>query len=330
MQPLQILIFILFMGNQSDAQRSEVELLTEMKKRMSIEELLGKYQEHKGLSKLYLLNERKDFDTESIGFILGYTKPYSPAPFDIIPFARTGGDGCYFAFLTDFGRFVTIEDCPILFVSPSDFDKNKPNQSNILFANNFDEFLAIMHTLTYAEIIRFQDLTVLDFETKIKEVRQERNEYDAEESKALLSSTLHIIEEEFDLSEIANLNTYYTELNSSRDGRQWIKLRDGIHLLKAESENEDPEIMSTKLPIEALKEWLKKTSMISRLAFYRDCPYIYSFSDDDYGDILQIIANQMAEDKMTREASIIEFEIKQNKLSKAYFNLRRSKMTPKN
>lgn len=110
----------------------------------SEETAYGNYKKPETLIKLINLVEEKELDTDrSLGFILWKgTKPEFPAPIDNIPFAWTGGDGCYFGFLTDFGNYQNLEEAPIIFVSPTDFDKKNPNWGVKLFARNINRLIA--------------------------------------------------------------------------------------------------------------------------------------------------------------------------------------------
>lgn len=302
---------------------SEEELLKAMQIRMSKDDVLGRYKEHESLKKLYGLNQREDFETETIGFILGYDKPYCPAPIDIIPFGRTGGDGCYFAFLTDFGAYDSIEDCPIVFISPTDFDDQKPGQANKMFAENFMDFLSIMTEMTYAEIIRFEDLKTMDFESKINEIKKETEIYDSPRLKQLQQSTIKLLKENFRITKIDDLNTYYQDLEKERNGENSVLLIDGINLTTKARNHSVPIKLEAKLSSTDLALWLHNAKEISKLAFYREAQYIYSFSDDSYNEILKVIKEQMKKDNLMRESRILEFEINQNNLSKKYYEIRK-------
>ena len=127
----------------------ENKLLEKMKGyKLSKEELLGSYQLPPTFLKIQDLQNKELISTYSIGFELWLDRPITPAPKDLIPFAITGGDGCYFAFITDFGNQQALEDCPIAFVSPTDFNDRKPKQSRFLIAENIKGFLEFMISIT--------------------------------------------------------------------------------------------------------------------------------------------------------------------------------------
>ncbi len=305
---------------------TEKSLLAEMNKRLPQKKLLGSYLPHKGLSKLAELNKRDDFNIEDIGFFIEYGLSFSPAPFDIIPFGYTGGDGCYFAFLTDFGYHKNLEDCPIVFISPTDFNVKKPAWANILFAKNFEDFLSLMIQINFVDIIRFEDLSTLNFSEKIKEIHAELDHFP--KTTQSRKSTIQIIRENFKLNKIPNLNDYFTDLKCERESINFLILKDAINL-ELLSIDRPIEKLSAKLNSNELKDWLNRVNLNSRLAFYRESPYIYQYWKNDYIEILKTIKKQLKEDGFQREVDVLEEEIRYTMLSQKYREIRKKKIRDK-
>lgn len=308
--------------NTNGQNKTEEELLDELKTRMSLSEILGKYKESPTIKKLNELNVNEEFDMESLSCFLEYDKPYIPAPTDIVPFGYTGGDGCYFAFLTEFGFYDNLDDCPIVFISPTDFDSKHPQNSNKIIARNIIDFLAILTQIRYAEITRFEDLKTLDFLAKIKEYIKDSSE----KNLKLQNSTINLINSNFNLPQILNLNQYYIDLENERKGPNYLILKDNLNLrIQSNFPTKITEIQPNFTATE-LETWLDKNEKYSKIKFYGESPYIYEYFKNEYKYILEVIAKQMEKDGMVRESNILKFEIEQNKISEKWLELRRQKL----
>ncbi len=304
-----------------NAQKNELDsLYKEMIVQLPIEDVYGQYQKPTSLTKLENVIKTNKIDTETIGFYLHEYKPYMPAPTDIIPFAATGGDGCYFAFLTDYGYYKNLEESPIVFISPTDFDEKHPNQANKLFARNFRDFLRIMITMQYAEIVRFKELTKIDFDNEIQTMQADINSNSLAERIKIRAQTIATIKKEFSIDEINDLHDYYSMLESDRKKENYIDLRDGLGLKTLTKDKTINKNFSDKL---LLSESLKHASQIERISFYREAPYVYKHYTDEYQEIVSIIAEYLYLDGFYREAKILKFENEQNLKSKKYFEKRK-------
>ncbi|MBT1696604.1 hypothetical protein KK083_06955 [Fulvivirgaceae bacterium PWU4] len=295
------------------------ELYEKATRKISQQQVLGGYEKPEGLIKLEELSERKVVNLETIGFFLHTTKPYFPAPVDIIPFASTGGDGCYFAFVTDFTSQPDLENAPVLFVSPTDFDTNRPKQSNILFAGNFNDFLSIMTMIWNAEIIRFKDVTQMNFDEEIKRIRHGSGDDDEREK------TIQLLHKNFALKKITNLNQYYRSLYEEREAGYFIKTIDGIGIRCKHVPAITPNVITAPVDIQSLSATLEKLSPDEKLRFYREAAYLYPYHEDSFLNILEIISGQMKKDGLNREAGIIDFEIAQTRNFNEYLKAQNKK-----
>lgn len=313
----------------NEQNKTEEELLEELKIRMPLSELLGKYQESPTIKKLKDLHEKEEFETASLYLNLEYGKPYIPSPIDIIQFGYTGGDSCYFGFLTDFGLYKNLDDCPIVFISPTDFNDKEPYHSNKIIARNIFDFLSILIQIRNPEITRSNDIKSMNFKSKIEEVVNDHIQDSLGHIIELQNSTIKIIKSNFNLPTISNLNQYYIDLEIIRNGPNYLKLKDNLNLnLESNSPiriNKLDSILSPK----QLEIWFANNEKTSRLAFYREAPYIYQHYIPEYRNIIEIIANQMEKDGLLRESKILKFEMKQKLISDKWLEIRREKLKTK-
>jgi hypothetical protein len=310
------------------AQDKEKELYEKLNQKLPDTDIWGNYKKPNCLITLETLTKEHQLNLETIGFFLDLNKPYSPAPIDIIPFASTGGDGCYFAFLTDFGYHVDLESAPILFVSPTDFDKTRPNQANIIFAANFNDFLSIMLEIWDAEIIRFKDVTKMDFDKEIYKLKSESLGFDNVRNQKR-KVVQQILTQSFELREIGNFNEYYRSLYIERENSDIIKTIDGIGIKVNVPLQLTSNSITKPIDIHSLDSLLKKMTNIEKKKFYREAAYIYPYYKEDFLIVLEKISNQMKKDNLLREAKIIDFEIMQSRHYEEYLKIRKEKVNRK-
>jgi hypothetical protein len=289
-------------------------------KTFPVEDVYGTYKKPLTLIKLENLVAINHLDLKNIGFFLYDDKPYMPAPTDIIQFATTGGDGCYFAFLTDYGYYENLEEAPIVFICPADFDERYPYHANKLFAKNIRDFLRIMITMQYAEIVRFKNLIDMDFEYEINIMKADIESNSNEKEIIMRNKTIEILKSEFQLNEFDNLNDYYTILDLERKKENYINLKDGLGIKTLTANHtfgNDFSVIST------LEESLSKASKLERVKFYREAPYIYHYFSDEYQMVTLLIAKYLYLDGFIRESKILNFELEQNIKSKKYLGARK-------
>lgn len=302
-------------------QKSELEnLFQEMCKKIPVDDIYGNYQKPTSLIQLENIIRANEIDTETIGFLLHESKPDMPAPTDIIPFAKTGGDGCYFAFLTDYGYYESLEKAPIVFISPADFDVESPNQANKLFARNFMDFLRVMITMQQAEIVRFKDLAQMDFDGEIQALQADMLLASSAKRVKAKEKTIETIKKEYGLHEINDLHGYFLMLEFDRKKEDYIDLNDGLGLKTHVKDRFNSTDFSDKLQ---LSKSLKHASKVERICFYREAPYLYKHYIAEYQEIVLLIAEYLYLDGFTREAKILKFEVEKNVALKKYLEARR-------
>lgn len=312
--------------NTNGQNKTTEQLLEELKTSLPITEILGKYRESPTIKKLNELNEREEFKTESLYLNLEYGKPYVPAPIDIIPFGYTGGDGCYFAFLTEFGLHENLDECPIVFISPTDFYDKEPHHANKIIARNMFDFLTILIQVRNSEITRFNDIKTMDFKSNIEQVVKDHIHDSLGHIIDLQNSTIELIKANITLPIIPNLNQYYVDIEKERNRPNYLKLKDNLNLKLRPNAHSGIKKLDSILSPKELEVWLNNTEKTSRQAFYREAPYIYEHFRDEFKNILEIIANQMEKDGLIRESNILKFEMKQKQILDRWLELRKQNL----
>lgn len=304
-----------------DLKKKEAELLVQMRNtKLSTKEFIGKYQLPTTFKKLQEFQNNGLIETQTIGFELWLDRPITPAPKDLIPFAITGGDSCYFAFITDYGNQNDLETCPIAFISPTDFDDKKPKQSNFLFAKNLKGFLSLMTSMEYAEHIRFQNIYEASINNIIAEGILEFNEDQSVEEVEKKSKTKERLINEFDLSIINDYHKYFQSVKETRNGPKHLPTLDGINLY-LESSTKLMEINGESIINYAQK--FKNENRASALVAIRNAPYKFSYSDSDYDEYKTYLINIFENLDLQREMRIQEFEVKMDKISSEWMKIRK-------
>jgi hypothetical protein len=266
---------------------------------------MGKYNLPNEIEILKKADEEERIDLSTIGFFFNYDLPVDYFPVDIIPFAATGGDSCFFAFLTDYQLYDSIYDCPIVFISPCDGD-----EMNYLFAKNFKDFLSIMMTIYSAENIRFNNPRTFDFEQAIKTLNEDYQEY-AEEHFVSRNKTVEFISNLIGQEPVKteNLNTYFTDLYDSRSGERFITTKDSFNLKLGKAQvSELNNWVENPVSESELKESLSNASELELKVFLRNMPYVYEYFKDDYQDLRYLVMCSLPE-SFVQEKAIIQEQI---------------------
>lgn len=299
----------------------ENTLLAEIRSsKLSVDELLQPYELPSVYKKLKELQINNQITTQSIGFELWLDRPITPAPKDLIPFAITGGDSCYFAFITDYGSQLNLESCSIAFVSPTDFDDSRPQQSNFLIAKNIKEFLALMISLEYGEHLRYQDVYKYSINEILKESIAQFKEEQTDAEIELKDNTKNRLKSEFQLSEIDDFYTHFESVKVWRNQSENLPTLDGLNI-----RNENEQGVSEALG-ETIAEYLddfKNQSKQSILVSIRNAPYKFSYTDSEYEIYKTALVEVYKNLNLKREQRIQEFEIEMDRLFSEWMNVRK-------
>lgn len=281
----------------------EEELKRRSKVLFSEETAYGNYQKPVTLENLIRIVEEENYHTDKyLSFILREgTKPDHPAPIDNIPFAWTGGDGCYFGFLTDFGKEPNLEEAPIIFVQPTDFSEKEPARGVKLFARNIKDFLRITIE-SWRETVRLKKYSWITKEDNI-------------EREKISEGLIHSLQ----LKEIKNLEDYYKDFYADRESGFLIKTMDGIGI----SSNHEPKLSENVIlkpvKIENLESRLNELSLDERKKFYRDFGfYLYPHYKEEFNEVLEIVGKYLDIDGFEREANIVNMNVKLYKDNKKF------------
>lgn len=263
--------------------------------------------------------EESNISTELLGFYVDYDCHYDSTPFDTIPFATTGGDGCHFCFLTDFGECSNLNEAPIVFISPTDFDETNPQYGNFLYAKNFIDFLRINISICYPELIRFEDLREMNFGKKKEEIQSENSQEELEDIRKIINQ----LKELYGIQPIEDLNSYYNQLYNSRNTKDYIKTKDNLNIFYKDEEELCNAMLNGEINLES---WLENANKKSRTKFYRDLPITYNYYKPEYQNTLKGIVKYLIDDNYLREAKVIEFESTKSQeyevMNKQYLKIR--------
>lgn len=237
------------------------------------------------------------------GFMISYSGRYNVTPLDAIPFARTGGAGIHFGFLTDFGNIKSLEHAPIVIIAPTD---DPPIR---LVAKNLNNFLSYFPTLIDAEDLLINEIDDWD--------RRNIERWD-------IYSEEEIIIEKQKYSKLANdfrnifngpkLNSHEEILaniqgiRNSRNSVVTIETADDIGIILNEPSLENTIIDKFDYSItdaNLIENYLKSSSKSGRMQFYRNATYMYILSKGYDYEILQILKKWLKNDGFSRECEII-------------------------
>ncbi len=282
--------------------------------------IYGNYSKPKILNELKDLSSKNLINLEWIGFYLYPWMPFAPQPIDMIPFASTGVDGTFFAFLTDFGSVESLEKAPIIMYCTTDFNYKNTTKGYTLIARNLMDFISISTQIYDPYLVYLEDPVKLDFENEILDLLDD----DSEEDSIARLKTVEKIKETFELPKIANLNEYYNRLFSERVNNTNIKTKDGLGISnKNISDLPELEISQTHNKKE-LHAVLDELNTASRIKYYRDYGYLYkNLHESRFLYVLEVLIKFLGKDKFYRESKVLEFDLKKQKAYHRYHKLKK-------
>lgn len=212
---------------------------------------------------------------------------YSCTPVDFIPFARSGGDGIHYCFVTDFGTVQDLEHANIAVVSPMDFD-----DAIWLVAKNMNDFLRIICT----------DRTVLyNNPNTSRKIFEKTEEQVAEALADKQSPSIQRLKQFFGLNEIADMAEYIRSVQDDREQAICIQTLDtiGIVPLSGQKMSTAAQPLSIDWNDErGMDALLKDASPETKLAFIRDAQH------QNY------IVNEMNERRIQKSCKKLLLELK--------------------
>jgi hypothetical protein len=223
----------------------------------------------------------------------------------------TGGDGCSFGFLTDFGYYEDLNETPIIFHEGSSFWYEHPSYSTKLIAANFRDFLRLMITIWSAEMLRTYSVFSVDYNVEIPQCRSELEEYDHE----LRLSTIKIIKEEFGIEEIPDVEAYFLKIYGERKNNpDHVELIDGlgINFKNVDAKKLTSEYLTLKSDQDPAIIFKKLNSNQKRM-FLRDDDFTY-YRQDDYSSLyryqiyLDHLKDELSPNELMNLESMIELQ----------------------
>lgn len=152
---------------------------------------------------------------------------YYCTPCDVVVFGSNGCDGIHYGFLTDFGTVDTLDDAPIVCISPMDF-----GHTNKLIARNFRDFLSIH--LDNSELFYNDFESEAAYLKRVAEWKREEEESPyrntpeeieyAEDVKTMLRTT-------FELPVIDHPYEYIRDIQEERRKQACILTRESLHIV---------------------------------------------------------------------------------------------------
>ena len=197
---------------------------------------------------------------------------YYCTPCDVVVFGSNGCDGIHYGFLTDFGTVDTLDEAPIVCISPMSF-----GHTNKLIARNFRDFLSIH--------LDNSELFYNDFETEaayLKRVaewkcEEEESPYgDTPEEKQYAEEVKEMLRTTFELPVIDRPYEYIRALQEERRKQACILTRESLHVVLPDkfgtaSDDEKQWLEQIESRDESsVQAFLEKASLPSALAIARD------------------------------------------------------------
>ena len=231
----------------------------------------GKYAVPELLLRLVELNSRlKAEGLLMYGDLLGLYFALEPVearylntPVDVIPFARPGGDGIHFGFLTDFDTLASLDDAYIVRVEPMNFDDPVK-----IVARNLGDFVGLMCGYAYA--VELLDMTSDD--SAIAKCLADSKDY-LEEHQEVLAVCAEELEPMF--TRIESLGPYFEKLQALRSAQVVVETDDGIGVVKTgnvECGQHDKFALErdSQPDLNAVKRYFEQVPIEYKLSFVRD------------------------------------------------------------
>ncbi|WP_134703218.1 hypothetical protein [Ammoniphilus sp. YIM 78166] len=148
---------------------------------------------------------------------------YFCTPVDSFPFARTGMDGIHYALLTDFGFVQTLDEAPVIRISPMDREKIR------LVARNLSEFFSLHF---FDELLLLNEFTSEEDYLKCKRKEEEKDLqsewFDYARWKREKALVMNEVRDQFKLSPIVNAFQYIQEIRSERQAGVTVTTEDSL------------------------------------------------------------------------------------------------------
>ncbi|MCM3786464.1 hypothetical protein M3231_26365 [Neobacillus mesonae] len=238
----------------------------------------GKYEVPSDLQLLLSIEEElRAVHPQSLDFAMGLILEtssfrYFCTPCDVVVFGSNGCDGIHYGYLTDFGEAESLDEAPIVCISPMDF-----GDTNKLIAKNFRDFLSLNFTDSALFFNLFESEDAYRAQASKWEEEALASPYrNTPEEQKLKADLQKKIRDAFDLPIIDNPYTYIEELQAERAAKALFHTQDTLHILtrsveQTEIKEEDALLVQQIEPEnhEEVAVWLDKLSPPAALALIR-------------------------------------------------------------
>lgn len=210
---------------------------------------------------------------------------YPITPIDVIPFARTGGNGIHFGFLTDFGRITDLKEAPVVCVAPT---SDPPIR---LVASTIREFLNMASLVPHVELIE----TCWPWDDKVR-VESILDEYRLDDYQKKRDKFLIRLQETFSTNQV-DVAECVQRVLQERNSKISLQTYDGLGILPVgggQSTNRyafDPERKQDEREIAKMQDFLDHANTVEKLGFIRDASYWYILSWDYDDQIMKLVGD---------------------------------------
>ena len=216
---------------------------------------------------------------------------YAITPFDVIPFADTGGNGIHFGFLTEFGQVANLQEAQIVCVSPT----NDPPIR--LMARNIKEFFSLATSIPSVPYVELLESFCLYDHHQIIEVLKEYESDIGRRGLAKRKKVLDRVKETFQTKEM-DIVAYFREVREERNAKKVMETLDGLGIIGEKEEGVNYRSFSFQHPlteehVKEMQQFLAEANRIEILAFLRDVNYSYVVTPGFDEPVLQIVNEQL-------------------------------------
>ncbi|MEM6813285.1 MAG: hypothetical protein AAF600_02715 [Bacteroidota bacterium] len=260
-------------------------------------DIFGAFSKPELLSNLEEYQNENRANWEDLGFYIKYKYVYSVTPIDVIPFAYTGYAGLHFGFLTDFGQVETLNEAPIVAISPT---SDPPIR---LVSKNLVEFLSL--------VCYSKDATLLvhPYAGEEEFLLAQKERFNGDTGKDFLErveKTEAILHEDFNIPKIEK-NSFVSTILQSMSWRKSVidyPTKDMLGIFFGG--NEAIIEFSYERDIKNLKAFLDTVNRNSRIVFYRNSTLMYILSKGYDESIKEETVKYLFNDGFIREAQVLK------------------------
>lgn len=239
----------------------------------------GKYSVPKALQELPIIDQRLKEEgrnlEDGLFFYLVHEEEYRyfNTPCDVVVFGNIGADGIHYGLLTDFGMVHTLDEAPVVCVTPMDFDCPvriiAENLEHFLSVNMNDSALFYNHFRTEGEYDEFVHREIIGYDG----LPYRPNEEDERRREAIQQQVRGRIM----LPHIGLPYRYVQEQQAKRDRQAWIRTRALLHVLRPPGHDEAP---YTGELFHIREDGIIDTGAVGRFLEHADAPAIQALVRD--------------------------------------------------